>query len=128
MSFIDEIKKSDADIYKGVSAEEIDAAEQQLGMKIPATYREILSEFGSIDIGSDEIFGLGVKGYLNVVESTLKERELAKGELDQYIVIQNLGIDGILIVVDENDNVYEYKNGDFKNLLSSTAEYILSLI
>lgn len=128
MSFIDEIKNSDADIYKSVSDQEICDAEQKLGMSFPKTYREILSTFGSVDIGSEEIFGLGVEGYSNVVETTLKERYLAKGELDSYIVIQNLGIDGILIVVDENDNVYEYKNGDFKNLLSSTAEYILSLI
>lgn len=128
MSFIDEIKNSDVDTFEGVSAEEITAAEQQLGMEFPKTYREILAEFGNLEIGSDEIFGLGVEGYLNVVETTLEERELAKGELDQYIVIQNLGIDGILIVVDENDNVFEYKSGEFKNLLSSTAEYILSLI
>lgn len=128
MSFIDEVKNSDADIYKGVSDQEISVAEQKLGMSFPKTYREILSTFGSVDIGSDEIFGLGVEGYSNVVETTLKERDLVKGELDSYIVIQNLGIDGILIVVDKNDNVYEYKNGDFKNLLSSTAEYILSLI
>lgn len=128
MSFIDEIKSSNAEIFEGVSDEEITAAEQQLGMKFPKTYRAILKEFGSLEIGSDEIFGLGVEGYLNVVETTIEERELAKGELDNYIVIQNLGIEGILIVVDENDNVYEYKTGDFKNLLSTTAEYILSLV
>ncbi|WP_107943256.1 SMI1/KNR4 family protein [Metasolibacillus fluoroglycofenilyticus] len=128
MTFIEEIKQSHADIYNGVSDQEISDTEQKLGMTFPKTYREILSAFGSVDIGSDEIFGLGVEGYSNVVETTLKERDLAKGVLDSFIVIQDLGIDGILIVVDKNDNVYEYKNGDFKNLLSSTAEYILSLI
>lgn len=128
MTFIEEIKQSDVDIYKGVSDQEISDAERKLGMSFPKTYREILSAFGSVDIDSDEIFGLGVEGYSNVVETTLKERDLAKGALHSFIVIQNIGIDGILIVVDKNDNVYEYKNGDFKNLLSSTAEYILSLI
>lgn len=128
MPFIDEIKNSDAEIFEGVSEKEITIAEQKLSFKFPKTYREILKEFGTLEINSDEIFGLGVEGYLNVVETTLKERELAKGKLDKYIVIQNLGIDGILIVVDENDNVYEFKTGDFKNLLSTTAEYIVSLI
>ncbi|MDI2587623.1 SMI1/KNR4 family protein [Psychrobacillus sp. NEAU-3TGS] len=126
MSFIEKIRNSDSEVFDGVNEEEILAAEQQLGIKFPKTYREILAEFGSLEIGSEEIFGLGVEGYLNVVETTLEERKLAKGELDKYIVIQNLAIDGLLIVVDENDNVYEYANGNFKNLLSSTAEYIES--
>ncbi|MGG3449768.1 SMI1/KNR4 family protein [Domibacillus aminovorans] len=126
MSFIEKIKESDAEVFNGASEQEIVTAEQKLGVTFPETYRTILAEFGSLENGSDEIFGLGVEGYLNVVESTLEERKLAKGDLDKYVVIQNLGIDGLLIVIDENDNVYEYANGNFKNLLSTTAEYIES--
>lgn len=126
MSFIETIRNSDAEVFDGVDEEVIQAAEQELAMKIPKTYRDILAEFGSIEIGAEEIFGLGVEGYLNVVETTLEERKLAKGDLDNYIVIQNLSIGGLLIVVDENDNVYEYANGSFKNLLCTTADYIES--
>ncbi|QWH39340.1 SMI1/KNR4 family protein [Bacillus mycoides] len=120
------IRNSDAEVFDGVNEEEILAAERQLAITFPETYREILAEFGSLEIGSEEIFGLGVEGYLNVVETTLGERKLANGDLDKYIVIQNLAIGGLLIVVDENDNVYEYTNGNFNNLLSTTAEYIVS--
>lgn len=109
-----------------VSEEEIILAEGKLNMKFPMTYREIIKQYGVISAGSQEIFGLGVKGNLNVVKATLEERELAKGLLDKYIVIQNIGGANLLIVVDAEDNVFEYSMGKFKNLLSSTEEYIQS--
>lgn len=128
MNFLETIRESDAETFTGVSEQEIVQAEAKLGMKFPETYRAILQEFGSLEIGADEIFGLGVEGYLNVVETTLKERELAEGKLDRYIVLQNIGIEGILIVVDEQDRVYEYRLGEFRDLLSSTADYVQSLL
>lgn len=128
MNFLETIRESDAETFTGVSEQEIVQAEAKLGMKFPETYRAILQEFGSLEIGADEIFGLGVEGYLNVVETTLKERELAEGKLDRYIVLQNIGIEGILIVVDEQDRVYEYRLGEFRDLLSSTADYVQSLV
>lgn len=128
MNFLEIIRESDAETFTGVSEQEITQAEEKLGMKFPETYRAILHEFGSLEIASDEIFGLGVEGYLNVVETTFKEREMAEGKLDRYIVLQNIGIEGILIVVDEQDRVYEYRLGEFHNMLSSTADYVRSLL
>ncbi|TCI28226.1 hypothetical protein EVJ33_14775 [Exiguobacterium sp. SL-10] len=128
MNFLDTIRESDAETFTGVGEQEVIQAETELGMKFPETYRAILREFGSVEIDSDEIFGLGVEGYLNVVETTLKEREMAEGKLDHYIVLQNIGIEGILIVVDEQDRVYEYRLGEFRDMLSSTADYVTSLL
>lgn len=128
MNFLETIRESDAETFAGVGEQEIIQAEEKLGMKFPETYRTILHEFGSLEIGSDEIFGLGVDGYLNVVETTLKEREMAEGKLDRYIVLQNIGIEGILIVVDKQDRVYEYRLGEFRDLLSTTADYVKSLL
>lgn len=128
MNYLDEIKNSEAETFTGVSEEEIQEAEKQLGMSFPKTYRFIVKEFGSVEVGSEEIFGLGVDGYLNVVETTLKERVFAQGQLEKYLVLQNIGIEGILIVVDEKDRVFEYQLGEFRNLLCNSAEYIKSLI
>lgn len=128
MNYLETIKSSDAETFSGVREKDIQKAEEQVGMRFPESYRAIVKEFGSLEIGSDEIFGLGVDGYLNVVETTLKERKFADGDLDQYLVLQNLGTEGILIVVDEKDRVFEYQLGEFHNLLSSTAEYIETLL
>lgn len=128
MNYLEQIKNSHAETFDGVSEKEIQQAEEKLGMMFPKTYRDIIKEFGSVEVDSEEIFGLGVEGYLNVVETTLKEREVSQGKLNGYIVLQNIGMEGILIVVDEQDRVFEYQLGEFRNLLSTTAEYIKSLL
>ncbi|ACQ70017.1 MULTISPECIES: SMI1/KNR4 family protein [unclassified Exiguobacterium] len=128
MNYLEEIKNSHAETFDGVSEKEVQQAEEKLGMMFPKTYRDIVKEFGSVEVDSEEIFGLGVEGYLNVVETTLKEREVSQGKLNGYIVLQNIGMEGILIVVDEQDRVFEYQLGEFRNLLSTTAEYIKSLL
>lgn len=128
MEFIRRIKQSEADTLEGVSEEQIKKAEEQLDFKLPETFKNILREFGVISSGSDEFQGLGVAGHLDIVNTTLEERELAEGNLDNYAVLQNLGVEGILIVFDEDDRVYEYQNGEFSNLLSTTEEFIVSQI
>ncbi|KFL42877.1 hypothetical protein CH76_09945 [Lysinibacillus sp. BF-4] len=125
-SYIDAIENSEIETYKTVEEAAVEAAEQQLDMPLPPKYRNIVKAFGVLEIGSDEIFGLGVEGYLNVCETTLQERKLTEGKLDNYIVIQNLGI-GILIVIDAQDEVYEYQSGKLKALQMKTDEYILQL-
>lgn len=128
MNIIDKIKQSNVDTLNGVSDSEIQQAEEKLNIKFPETFKAVLKEFGIISNGADEFQGLGVEGHLNIVETTLEERKLAEGNLDNYAVLQNLGIEGILIVVDENDRVYEYQNGEFSNLLSTTEQFIESQI
>lgn len=125
-SYIDAIENSEIETYKTVEEATVVAAEQQLDMPLPPRYRNIVKTFGVLEIGSDEIFGLGVEGYLNVCETTLQERKLAQGKLDNYLVIQNLGI-GVLIVIDAQDEVYEYQSGELKALQMKTDEYILQL-
>lgn len=121
----DQIKQSGAMTKGPITEDVIVEAEKKLGFKFPKSYREIIKALGVISSDSEEIFGLGVEGYLNVVETTLDERQLSNGNLNGFVVIQNLGMEGVLIVVDEKDNVYEYANGKFKNLDCSPAEYII---
>ncbi|MCT8137601.1 SMI1/KNR4 family protein [Anaerobacillus sp. CMMVII] len=128
MDVLNILNNADITTVGPVDEEVIAQAEKDLQVAFPKSYKEIIKQYGVISAGTDEIFGLGVSGYLNVVVSTKEERTLANGELDKYVVIQNLGIEGILIVVDENDNVFEYANGVFTNLFSTTEEYIKSQI
>lgn len=128
MDVLNILDNADITTVGPIDEDVIAQAENDLNIAFPSSYKEIVKQYGVISAGTDEIFGLGVSGYLNVVESTKEERTLANGELDKYIVIQNLGIEGILIVVDENDNIFEYANGAFANLFSTTEEYIKSQI
>ncbi|MGE7673450.1 SMI1/KNR4 family protein [Lysinibacillus sp. NPDC094403] len=128
MDVLNILKNEDITTVGAIDDDIIVQAEKELDMVFPNSYRKIVKQYGVISAGTDEIFGLGVSGYLNVIETTKEERILANGDLDKYVVIQNLGVEGILIVVDENDNVFEFVNGEFTNLFSTTEEYIKSQI
>ncbi|OCS92494.1 SMI1/KNR4 family protein [Caryophanon latum] len=109
----------------GVELSEVEKAEKELSVSFPEDYKELLIEYGAISVGSHEISALGVEGDLNVVELTKEEREFApNNELQEYIVIQNLGIEGLLIVLDSEGNVYEYVNGKFKKIYKDFYSYL----
>lgn len=84
---------------ESASPDEINAAEARLGA-MPLDYRAFLGDFGWMELGHREVFGLGdgVPAYLNVVDMTLSERADA-GVPDEVIVIANDG-SGNLVCLD----------------------------
>lgn len=109
----------------GVSTSEVESAEKELGTIFPEEYKELLVQYGAISVGTHEIAALGVEGYLNVVQLTKEERQLApNNDLEIYIVIQNIGSEGLLIVLDSEGNVYEYANGEFKLIYKDFYSYL----
>ncbi|TKI71895.1 hypothetical protein FC756_03620 [Lysinibacillus mangiferihumi] len=109
----------------GVSVSEVEKAEKELSVSFPEEYKELLVEYGAVSVGTHEIAALGVEGYLNVVELTKEERVLSpENDLEEYIVIQNIGSEGMLIVLDSEGNVYEYVNGEFKQIYKDFFSYL----
>lgn len=109
----------------GVSVSEVESAEKELGLTFPEEYKELLVQYGAISFGTHEIAALGVEGYLNVVELTKEERQLnPNNSLEEYIVIQNIGAEGLLIVLDSDGSVYEYSNGELKQIYKDFFSYL----
>jgi len=109
----------------GVAISEVEYAEKELNITFPEEYKELLLEYGAISCGSHEIAALGVEGYLNVVKLTKEERKLALNKnLDEYIVIQNMGSEGLLIVLDSTGNVYEYAMGELNQIYKDFFSYL----
>ena len=107
-------------IFKGrISIKEIEKAEKEINFKFPKEYKEFLEEFGYLCIGSNEIYGLGVEGYLNVVIATKDEN--IKG----YIVVQNEGT-GYLILLNEEGEIFEYVDSVVKKIYDNFYEYLLN--
>lgn len=118
------ISDSNARTTGKVNKEVIEQAEKELKFKFDDEYIAFLENFGVLVSGSDEIFGLGVSGYLNVVNSTLEERELHNNSLQKHIVVQNYGTGDVLITLDEQGIVYESRNNQNKKLYDSFYEFL----
>ena len=105
---IELIKQKDAKTIGKTSREDIEKAQDRLGFVFPKEYRIFVENFGAMAYRSNEVFGLGIDGYLNVVESTIQERKLYPEQLDNVVVIKNEGVEGILLTLNEDGNVLEF--------------------
>jgi hypothetical protein len=113
---------------KGASNELIAEAERQLGLSFANDYKEYLSEFGAISFGSTELTGLNIDGYANVVTVTLKEIQRNKLFPKDSIVLENIGMEGLLMLQNESGEVYEWLDGDKKASFQNLKAYLESKI
>ena len=108
----------------GCSDEQIKEAEEKLGLVFPAEYKDYVKQFGAISFTGTEWTGLNAVGYLNVITETLTEKERYDSFPEKHFVLENLGIDGILVICDEEGKVFSF-NGDKESLLTqSISEYL----
>ncbi|MCB1614715.1 MAG: SMI1/KNR4 family protein [Pseudomonadales bacterium] len=105
---------------KGASEEIIAEAERQLNLRFSEDYKKYLSMYGAISFGSTELTGLNIDCYANVVSVTLKEAQKNKFFPKGSIVLENTGVEGLLILQQPDGEVYEWQNGkkgaSFRNL------------
>lgn len=121
---VDTIKGIESEYIGSVSMEVIEEAQRELNFQFPEEYKELLKNFGVISIGSHEIFGLGVDNYLNVIVATKSERNRYPNLLEKYIVIENFSMEGILILLNNDGEVYEFYNGKTKLITESLVQYL----
>ena len=120
------LERKDILSVKGVSEEVILDAESKLNFKFPKEYKDFLSELGILSKGSNEILGLGIEGYLNIIEANLEERKYNNFS-GKYIIIKNEGT-GIFILLGEDGNIYEYKGKNYSLLYNSFNEFLVKEI
>ncbi len=78
----------------GATAEAVDRAQEVLGVSFAESYRRFLMDFGWVEIGPFEVYGLGagIPEYLDVVKQTLWERIEARYHLPRHLIpIMNSG-------------------------------------
>ncbi|MBR1529767.1 MAG: SMI1/KNR4 family protein [Oscillospiraceae bacterium] len=111
------------DTFSGCTDEQVTEAQKALNMTFPEEFVSYVKAFGAIAFFDAEWTGLNTESYQNVVEVTLSKRELA-GLPEGYFVLENLGIDGILIIVDQNGTVFEFQHGTIQKINNSILEYL----
>jgi len=123
----DEIKKL-YKIFKTKPASEdaIKEAENRLGRTFPNDYKKYLKQFGAISFSNTELTGLNIGKYANVVDVTLREIKLNENFPKDCIVLENLGMEGVLILINSRGQVFEWRNNTAKKIYDRMAEYLRS--
>lgn len=126
MSEIVEKIKGIAKLYHatGCTAEQIEEAQNSLGILFPAEFIDYVLEYGAVSFFGTEWTGLNVDGYLNVVEATKQEREGNAAFPGDCFVLENIGMEGLLTIVNEKGQVFSFQSGKKQNLCNSMFEYL----
>ena len=128
MSMIEKIINDKDDLIKGngASAEQIDSAEKQLGIKFATEYKEYLLQFGVVSFDGREFTGITPVERLDVVVITKEERARdTRGGRENYYVIEQTGMDDIVIWQDESGKVYQtYGVNEPKQIFDSLSDYL----
>ncbi len=126
-NIFDEInKKQKMFKTKPASEDAIKEAENKLGRAFSDEYKKYLLQFGAISFSNTEITGLNIEKYANVVDVTLKEIELNEDFPKDCIVLENIGVEGVLILINSKNHIFEWKNKSAIKIHDSMEEYLRS--
>lgn len=127
MSIVEKIKKIknlDKNPNGGANEEQIVRAEKRLNLKFSKEYKEYIKEFGMISFFATEWSGLNVDGYFNVVNMTEDEKALNETFPEKYFAIENLAVDGIIVISNEEGEIYSLQYDKKELICSSLSEYL----
>ncbi|MDR1017856.1 MAG: SMI1/KNR4 family protein [Lachnospiraceae bacterium] len=109
--------------------EEVELAEEKLGISFATDFKEYLVNFGQITLESDELTGVIGPEYLNVVNATSQQRQYILPKYSDMYVIENLGMDGIVIWQKSNGEVYQtVPQGIPEKIYNNFEEYLVNEI
>lgn len=111
---------------KAASKTDITDAELQLRVNFAGEYKDYLAAFGAILADGIELTGIAKAEYRNVVTVTKQEWELNSHVPHTMYVVENAGVDGIIIWQDSTGAVYQTSpNTQPKKVAKSLNEYIV---
>jgi len=128
MEIIRAIRKKDPiAISSARTLEEIKKAEEKLGLSFASDYKKYLSQFGFVIFVAHELTGLCNSKRLNVVDVTIDERSVSSSIPNDWYVVEQIGIDGVVIWQSPDGKIYQSKYGMSPSLIcDSLTDYILS--
>lgn len=117
--------KTDRMTYSPTSLDLIRQAEKELNVLFAKDYVDYVLSFGIAIFDGHELTGICDKKRLDVVRNTMEERELNPSVPDDWYVIENTGVDGIIIWQDKTGKIYQSMlNGQKEYIANSLVEYL----
>ena len=109
----------------GVSAEQISNAEKTLALHFADDFREYLLAFGIASSDGHEFTGICNSKRLNVVDVTLAERRINPTIPQDWYVLEEASIDGIIIWQSGTGEVYQSQLGrESVKIADSFCDYL----
>ena len=110
---------------KPATKEDINRIEKELSLSLADEYKEYLLQFGAILADGVELTGVAKSKERDVIQVTQREWEINSTVSHNMYVIENIGIEGIIIWQDESGKVYESRpNHNPVEIANSLAEYL----
>lgn len=107
------------------SKEQITDAELQLRVSFAEEYKEYLANYGAVLADGIELTGIAKAEYRNVVFVTQRAWDLNDKVPHKLYVIEDTGVDGIIIWQDNNGDIYRtMPNLEPVKIFGSLSEYI----
>ena len=123
--FVNKLKKFDDFIeLGGVSQDEINRAENILGVKFAEEYIEYLLECGVASADGHEFTGICKSKRLNVVDVTKEELAKVEDFPEGAYVVEQAHIDGVVVWQTKEGAIYESQNKKVRWVSNSLGDYI----
>lgn len=112
---------------KPASTDDVGNIEIELALPLAEEYKEYLLEFGAILADDIELTGVAKSKNRDVVQVTKKEWAANDKIKHNLYVVENVGIEGIVIWQDGSGTVYESRpNHEARKIANSLSDYIIS--
>lgn len=107
------------------TADQIKEVENALGLKFAKEYKEYLSEFGCASIYGHEFKGICKAARLDVMNVTVEQKTFDAGIPDDWYVIEETHIDGVVIWQNSKGAIYsKAPNVEPERIAKSFSDYI----
>lgn len=110
---------------KPATQEDVSGIEIELALPLSEEYKTYLMSFGAIIANGIELTGFAKSKNRNVVDVTRREWELNDKVPHTMYVIENVGIDGIIIWQDKTSKIYQSSPGTAPFIIAnSLSDYL----
>lgn len=112
---------------KSATMDDVENVEIELALPLAEEYKEYLLKFGAIIADNVELTGIAKSKNRDVVQVTKREWAANNKISHKLYVVENIGIDGIIVWQDSSGKVYESRpNHGATQIADSLAEYLKS--
>jgi hypothetical protein len=125
MSWLNKLKEKEGFMcLNGASEKQVETAEKELSLKFATDYKDYVNMMGAATFNGHELTGVCSSDRLNVVSVTKEERILAVEVPNDWYVLEQVHIDGIVIWQEMTGNIYRtVPNGKTEKIARCIAEY-----